>query len=63
MHLKKKIKRQMRQIGDLTRTEIVCYLNKIKIKYIQDVCFIISSSCLARYSVLYYALIKIKVLQ
>lgn len=53
----------MRQIGDLTRTEIVCYLNKIKIKYIQDVCFIISSSCLARHSVLYYALIKIKVLQ
>lgn len=53
----------MRQMGDLSSTEIVCYLNIIKIKYIQDVCFIVSSNCLARYSVLYYALIKIKVLQ
>lgn len=53
----------MRQTGDLSSTEIVRYLNKIKIIYIQDVCFIVSSSCLATYSVLYYALIKIKVLQ
>lgn len=53
----------MRQMEDLSSTEIVCYRNKIKIKYIHDECFIISSSCLARYSVLYYALIKIKVLQ
>lgn len=57
------IKGQMRQMGDLFSTEIVRYLNKTKKKYIREVCFIISSICLAGHSILYYALIIIKVLK